>query len=439
MTPHLLPLQTHTLLRLAHHFAPEDTPMPQWPALPTPAAEDQSPIARLLRDQNPSHEETLILLMALAPQVAPNFFDAMLSRHLPPGGELPEFGGVRSGNCKGLLPTGETAIFILAGTDVPERLRIQYLLRHSPFFHNEQLLTLEPVRLGEPPMSGRLLLDADIAEWLLTGTVSAPKVSADFPAQPIQTELNWEDLVLHPSTLEKLEEIKSWNKNGHRLLLDPNLRARLRPGYRCLFHGPPGTGKTLTACLLGKDTGLPVYRIDLSMVVSKYIGETEKNLAKIFDKAARRRWILFFDEADALFGKRTETSSAHDRYANQEVSYLLQRIETFDGIAILASNMKKNLDDAFLRRFESVIYFPMPQPEQRLRLWQEAMPVQIPIDPNLRFQDIAKRYEISGGAIQNVVRYAVLRAIEGNEEMVSQAAVLEGIRREMEKEGRSFD
>ena len=143
---------------------------------------------------------------------------------------------------------------------------------------------------------------------------------------------------------------------------DWGMAPKLRPGYRSLFYGPPGTGKTMTACLLGKSTGRDVYKVDLSLVVSKYIGETEKNLARVFDQAQHKGWILFFDEADALFGKRSETRDAHDRYANQEVSFLLQRIETFDGIAILASNQRENLDDAFTRRFESIIYFPMPRP-----------------------------------------------------------------------------
>ena len=127
----------------------------------------------------------------------------------------------------------------------------------------------------------------------------------------------------------------------------------------------------MTACLLGKSTGREVYKVDLSLVVSKYIGETEKNLARVFDQAQHKGWILFFDEADALFGKRSETKDAHDRYANQEVSFLLQRIETFDGIAILASNQRENIDEAFARRFESIIYFPMPRPEERLRLWRQ--------------------------------------------------------------------
>jgi SpoVK/Ycf46/Vps4 family AAA+-type ATPase len=215
------------------------------------------------------------------------------------------------------------------------------------------------------------------------------------------------------------------------------MAAKLRPGYRSLFYGPPGTGKTMTACLLGKSTGREVYKVDLSLVVSKYIGETEKNLAKVFDQAQHKDWILFFDEADALFGKRSETKDAHDRYANQEVSFLLQRIETFDGIAILASNQRENLDSAFTRRFESIIYFPLPRPEERLRLWQQGVSPKAHCEPGLNLAPIAREHELSGGAIMNVLRYASLQALARHSAVLTLDDILQGIRREYAKEGKA--
>jgi SpoVK/Ycf46/Vps4 family AAA+-type ATPase len=149
------------------------------------------------------------------------------------------------------------------------------------------------------------------------------------------------------------------------------------------------------------------------MVVSKYIGETEKNLARVFDQAQHKQWILFFDEADALFGKRGETNNAHDRYANQEVSFLLQRIETFDGIAILASN----LDTAFARRFESVIYFPVPRQEERLQLRQQGFSAKARLEPAIQLDKIATDYKLCGGAIMNVVCYASLQAVENGDNL----------------------
>ena len=160
--------------------------------------------------------------------------------------------------------------------------------------------------------------------------------------------------------MKQLEEIITWLKQSSPVKADPSGKKKIKPGYRCLFAGPAGTG-IIAAAWIGKEIKQPVYRVDLSMVISKYIGETEKNLKKIFDEAEKKEWILFFDEADALFGKRTEVKDAHDRYANQEISYLLQRLEVYPGLAILSANLKSNIDDAFMRRFQSIIHFSSPK------------------------------------------------------------------------------
>ena len=214
--------------------------------------------------------------------------------------------------------------------------------------------------------------------------------------------------------------------------------ARLQPGFTSLFHGPPGTGKTLSACLLGKHCGCDVYKIDLSMIVSKYIGETEKNLARIFDMAEHKQWILFFDEADALFGKRTRVDDAHDRYANQEISFLLQRIEEFNGVVILASNLKANIDDAFMRRLQSMVYFPMPKPAERLRIWTNAFSPRAEPEQKIDLGRIAEKYELAGGTIMNVVRYASLKALSRQSVVILLEDLEEGIRREFQKEGRTL-
>ena len=183
---------------------------------------------------------------------------------------------------------------------------------------------------------------------------------------------------------------------------------------------------------------MDVYRIDLSMLVSKYIGETEKNLSNVFDQAENKRWILFFDEADSLFGKRTQTSNANDRFANQETSYLLQRIEDFPGVVILATNLKTNMDDAFSRRFQSVIHFPMPDVEQRLHLWQKMLPNHATVSEDVDIQKISEKYEISGGAIINVIRYCSLRFLSRNLKQINSVVLLDGIKKEIEKEGKIF-
>ena len=194
-----------------------------------------------------------------------------------------------------------------------------------------------------------------------------PDFASDFPAHRLTTPLTKDDLDLSRQTLDQIKHIETWLMNERAALEDWGLNKKLNSGYRALFYGSPGTGKTLTAAVLGQSTGREVYRIDLSMVVSKYIGETEKNLSRVFDEAEKKGWILFFDEADALFGKRTETSSANDRYANQEVSYLLQRIETYTAVTILATNLRSSIDEAFSRRFQSMVAFTRPNNDEQKR------------------------------------------------------------------------
>lgn len=213
---------------------------------------------------------------------------------------------------------------------------------------------------------------------------------------------------------------------------------KLKPGYRALFHGPSGTGKTLTASLLGKYTGKPVFRVDLSTVVCKYIGETEKNLERLFQKARNRDWILFFDEADAIFGKRTGVKDDHDRYANQEVSYLLQRVEDFEGLVILSSNFKSNIDEAFLRRFNAIIRFPFPGKEDCRLIAQKAFSSHVKFEHKEDIHALIGDYELSGGNIINVVHYACLKTISKNSKEIQKEDVLKGIQREVEKEGKVF-
>jgi SpoVK/Ycf46/Vps4 family AAA+-type ATPase len=287
-------------------------------------------------------------------------------------------------------------------------------------------------------LTGFLTVNREVVELVTTGNIRRPLFGIDFPAQLIETQMDWEDLVLDPYTMEQVMEIKAWIEYGNELLHELGLIKKIKPGYRSLFYGPSGTGKTLTSSLLGKVTGRDVYRIDLSMVISKYIGETEKNLEKVFQKAEYKNWILFFDEADALFGKRTKISDAHDRFANQEVSYLLQRVEDYAGVVILASNLKSNLDDAFTRRFQSIIHFPMPNTGDRLLLWQKGFSDKTELDGNVDLDTIAREYEMSGGSIMNVVRYATLMALKNGSRLIRGDDLLNGIRREFQKEGKTF-
>ena len=408
------------------------------PAANDPAGylRDGSPYAQFMDIHAPTFEEYLLLLLALAPHLQPNFFTRIIAEHLPQGGDFPEFGGVKAANHRGILPTGETAQFVLAGDDLEKRLEVQQLLGSEHWLYQKHILWLEPVREGEPAMSGRLVLDPETVEWLSVGVVSKPRFSSDFPAEHLHTDMDWSDLVLNDNTLAQIQEIENWIKWNDALMNELGMGRKVKPGYRVLFYGPPGTGKTLTATLLGKSTGKDVFRIDLSRVVSKYIGETEKNLSKLFDKAENKNWILFFDEADALFGKRTNVRDAHDKYANQEVAYLLQRVEGYNGLVILATNQRSNIDEAFTRRFQSMVHFPLPRPEERFEIWAKAFPLQIEIAADVDWRQVAGRYELSGAGILNVVQYCVVEALADESRRISRDRLEAGILREFVKEGK---
>ncbi len=393
--------------------------------------------ARFVRHYDCGFAERLALILSLTPHVRPQLLDVFFTKNQAFDRKYTEFGGVWGGADGDFWPTGETLVFLLAANDLEIRFALHALFEGDHFFAKHNILRLTPEGRDAPRMKAPLRLSDEYLSYFTTGEPRRPDFGAHFPARYIETQLTWNDLVLHPGTRRQIEEIGTWIGHGDTLMNDWGMAAKLRPGYRALFYGPPGTGKTMTACLLGKSTGRDVYMVDLSLIVSKYIGETEKNLAKVFDQAQHKGWILFFDEADALFGKRSETKDAHDRYANQEVSFLLQRIETFDGIAILASNQRHNLDEAFTRRFESVIFFPIPRTEERLRLWQQAFSPKAQLDEALDLEQIANAHALSGGSIMNVVRYASLQALKDGGTVIALDDVMQGIRREYAKEGKT--
>lgn len=393
---------------------------------------------RFLAHYGLNFEERATLVLALVSNLRPQMLDVFFTRNAVIDREFTEFGGRVSGTHKAFLPTGETAQFLLAGGDLEGRLRLGYLFEADHVFSRHCILALESVPSPEPPLSGVLTLSRDILDYLTLGQMRKPAFGANFPAKLIETRMEWEDLILDPQTLEQIAEIRAWIEHGRKLLGDLGLGRRLKPGYRSLFYGPPGTGKTLTAALLGKSCRLDVYRIDLSLVISKYIGETEKNLEKVFQQAEHRDWILFFDEAEALFGKRTGVNDAHDRFANQEVSYLLQRVEDYPGVVILASNLKSNMDDAFTRRFQSIIQFPPPRSGERLQLWKGAFSAKTRLEEGIDLGEVADKYELSGGAIMNVVRYATLMTLVRQSDVIQWREIREGIRKEFQKEGKTF-
>jgi AAA+ superfamily predicted ATPase len=259
-------------------------------------------------------------------------------------------------------------------------------------------------------------------------------------AQKLPLPYRRRDLVVPAAIEAELDLAAAWVRCQGKVLDEWGFapRVALGRGLTALFAGEPGTGKTMAAQVLAAELGLDLYRVDLSRVMNKYIGETEKNLARLFDEAEASGCMLFFDEAEALFGKRSEVKDAHDRYANVEIGYLLQRMEEYDGVTVLATNRRQDLDEAFVRRFHVIVEFPMPAEAERLRIWQGMFPPEAEREPGLDLAWLARRFELSGGEIKNIVLAAAyLAAAEGRP--VTMANLARAQRRELLKSGRLVD
>lgn len=379
--------------------------------------------------------ERFVLALSLAPHIQPEVLDKLYLKNATYDKGFSQFGGWYDKGYTGFIPTIETAFFLLSHGDLSIRFELQQLFDGEHFFIKTGVLTPEAIYKNTPLWSRVLRMSQEYVDIFTRGFARRPDFSTDFPAKRVSTQLNWDELVLSPYTKKQVLELKDWLDYSPVLLNGWGLGRKINKGYKCLFYGPPGTGKTLTACVIGKSVQREVYRIDLSMVVSKYIGETEKNLAKVFDQAEHKNWILFFDEADALFGKRTESKSSNDRHANQEVAYLLQRIEDFPGLAILASNLKDHIDEAFCRRFQAMIHFPLPNNRERLELWQTSFSEKTPLSEGINLREISEKHPLSGGTIINVVRYCSVKAAKRKDHTILLQDIKAGIKKELHKEG----
>ena len=247
----------------------------------------------------------------------------------------------------------------------------------------------------------------------------------------------WDDIVLPADLSAQLREFCSQARLRGRVYDEWAFGRKhsLGKGLSILFSGESGTGKTMAAEIIARDLGLDLYKIDLSSIVSKYIGETEKNLSRIFAEAETSNAILFFDEADALFGKRTEVRDSHDRYANIEVNYLLQKLEEYEGIVILASNLSKNMDDAFIRRFHYTVSFPAPEREERLRIWTGVFPSEAPLARDVDLPFLARQFAVTGGSIKNIAVRAAFLAAQ-NSGTIHMEHIVRSAKREFQKMGR---
>jgi hypothetical protein len=314
----------------------------------------------------------------------------------------------------------------------PDRHRIAELIAGQFNLNFQEIRQIADRASQEPPVDGETLGNR---VWQLCRENTHPQL--DSLAQRLDAKGTWEDLVLPAEQMNIMRQIAAQVRERHRVYREWGFAARMNRGLgiTALFSGESGTGKTLAAEVIANDLQLDLYRIDLSAVVSKYIGETEKNLRKLFDAAERGGAILFFDEADALFGKRGEVKDSHDRYANIEINYLLQRMEAFSGLAILATNMKNALDTAFMRRLRFIVQFQFPGLKERKSIWQKALPPQTPVDA-LDYDRLA-RLSITGGNIHSIALNAAFLAAESGQP-VNMPILLAATRTEMRKLEKPF-
>lgn len=256
-------------------------------------------------------------------------------------------------------------------------------------------------------------------------------------ARKIQPKYRWKDIILPPDLYEQLQEIHSCVQHYYRVYSDWGFDKKLSlgKGLHVLFSGPSGTGKTMAAEILAHELQLDLYKIDVSQVVSKYIGETEKNLDRIFKEGQTSNSILFFDEADAIFGKRSEVKDAHDRYANIEIAYLLQKMDEYEGMVILATNLRKNIDEAFSRRMHFTLEFPIPEEADRNRIWSSIFPPEAPLDNDIDFAFIARQFRITGGNIKNIALSAAFLAAQ-NGNIINMNSIIRATKREYQKLGK---
>lgn len=322
----------------------------------------------------------------------------------------------------------------LAGAAPVDQLVSQFVLTGGQIASAVRLANLQVRHNCAETQNGKLAISD-----LLASCRQQWQMQLDGLAQKIEPVYTWADLILPQESLAQLREVCQRVRHRQRVLGEWGFGRKLSQGrgINALFAGPSGTGKTMAAEIIANDLQLDLYRIDLAGVVSKYIGETEKNVQRIFSAAEHANAILFFDEADALFGKRSEVRDAHDRYANIETAYLLQKMEQHDGVTILATNLRQNIDAAFTRRLAFTIHFPFPDESSRRRIWQHIWPAETPLAGDVDVDVLATRFKLSGGNIRNVALAAAFLAAEHGG-AVSMQHLQQALRREYQKLGKEL-
>ena len=385
-----------------------------------------------------SAEENTTLLPALVQEIRESGWLTFFGSETPLPAELPELAAVYAVEVPAPDYAGQKALWEkhLDGA-MPESAARHFEALANRFDLNGGQISRAVRRAKfaaqvQDPENGHITL----ADLVASSRAQAqPKLTA--LARKIEPKYQWRDLVLPEDQMQQLRELANQVKHRQTVMADWGFANKLSlgRGLNALFAGPSGTGKTMAAEVIANALGLDLYKIDLSAVVSKYIGETEKNLNRVFTEAEHSNAILFFDEADALFGKRSEVRDSHDRYANLEIAYLLQKMEEYEGITILATNLRQNIDEAFIRRLRFIIEFPFPNEEYRRRIWQGIWPATTPLASELDLDFIARQFKLTGGNIRNIALAAAFLAAEDGQR-VTMPHLLQATSREFQKMGK---
>jgi AAA+ superfamily predicted ATPase len=374
--------------------------------IPAALQEQGQPFFEIVNKVNGQAEDYVTLAVVLASKLHEQVFAPLMQIR----DEFPQVGGEVLRSSNEFIPTLRTLIFLLNGLNNDQDDLVYNQLMNSELFREGVVELIEPREFFHPKHY-MLKLTNEYYKYLSLGKKPTMGLTPDFPAQQLITSKKFDDLILRETSAAQLEDVINYAKYHKVLQEDESVSGKLKNGMIALFWGPPGTGKSLTASVIANELGIEAYRVDLSRIVSKYIGETEKNLERVFYKFENKDCILFFDEADALFGKRSEVKDAKDRYANQEISYLLQRVESFNGIVILASNLKEHMDEAFKRRVLSWVFFPRPDAEERKRLWEIHLPDSFEFENEAFLTQLSEKYELTGSHIGNVMKLSCIRAL----------------------------
>ena len=402
-----------------------------------PDPDPDAAYTQLIIDRSYGPTERLLLILCFTqvfkPELTENALALIPQEH---GNYNSRVGGVREKISGRFLPSMQTALFLLAGNN--DLLRAQYHLavtaRH-PLFSDGIIKLTQPSPLNTSSSAQLLHLDKSYFYYFLNGKKVRLDETENFPAELLQTTKTMDDLVLAEATLNQLQIVTNYARHYRQMY---EATSGQMQGFVTMFHGPPGTGKTMAASVIGKELGLDVYAVNLSRVISKYIGETEKNLELVFDRLANKECILFFDEADALFGKRAEVNEANDRYANQEVAYLLQKIDKCSCLVILATNFRQNFDFAFTRRILTFIRIDWPDVHERLLLWQKALPLPFTYTPATLPETLAHKFSLTGANIHNIVKLACYKAMAAQQYEITLPLLEPFIKVEYTKEKRSY-